>query len=93
MRYTGWTVPSYHQSQQQYGHATNQLGAYGGQNAYQMNNYPPYELQQGGADGQQGQYNYSHPTNAYAANEGNANQSAYYDATQTEAQNGRPRSQ
>lgn len=34
LRYTGWTVPSYSQSQQQYGYTTDQ-------NAYNMNNYPP----------------------------------------------------
>jgi hypothetical protein len=94
MRYTGWTVPSYNQSQAQYGYPTNQPG---GQNAYQMNNYPPYGQPgaQGaqGAYGQQGQYNYSQPTNAptntYAANNGHASNQAYYDATQTEAQNGK----
>jgi Chitin synthesis regulation, resistance to Congo red len=93
MRYTGWTVPSYNQSQAQYGYPTNQQGGAYGQNAYNMNSYPPYGQQgaQGaqGAYGQQGQYNYSQPTNASAANTGHASNQAYYDATQTEAQNGR----
>lgn len=33
MRYTGWTVPTYNQSQQQYGYAAGQPG-------YNMNSYP-----------------------------------------------------
>jgi hypothetical protein len=90
MRYTGWTVPSYNQSQAQYGYATQQQGGAYGQNAYNMNSYPPYGQQGGqGAQGAQGQHNYSQPTNAYGANEGQGTNQAYYDATQTEAQNGK----
>lgn len=76
VRYTGWTVPSYNQSQQQYGYT-------GGpqQGAYDMNNYPqqaPYTQQQGGYSYQgQPQTQYSSPPPAANA--------AYYDATQTEA--------
>ena len=79
MRYTGWTIPSYNQSQQQYSYTQNQ-------NSYPISGYP-----QQGQSGQyppyQGQYNYSQP--ARAGNDGaQGTQAAYYDATRTEAQDG-----
>ena len=81
VRYTGWTVPSYNQSQQQYGYPTGQQGA------YDMNNYP----QQGPYPQQQGTYSYQgQPQEGYSnapavGATGNASQPAYYDATQTES--------
>ena len=76
VRYTGWTVPSYNQSQQQYGYSSGQQGA------YDMNNYP----QQGQYPQQQGGYSYQGPPNASPQGPGAAgNNPAYFDATQTEA--------
>jgi hypothetical protein len=69
VRYTGWTVPSYNQSQQQYGYTNNQ--------GYDMNNYPqqgPY--QQTSYQGQP-QYNSAPYGNETAAD----NRPAYYDAS------------
>jgi len=78
VRYTGWTVPSYNQSQQQYGYSTGQQGA------YDMNNYP----QQGQYPQQQQQGGYSYqgpPQNQYSSPPVDGNTPAYFDATQTEA--------
>ena len=76
VRYTGWTVPSYNQSQQQYGYSSGQQGA------YDMNNYP----QQGQYPQQQGGYSYQGPPNASPQGPGAAgNTPAYFDATQTKA--------
>lgn len=57
VRYTGWTVPSYGQPQQQYGYTTDQY-------AYDMNNYPQGQRQYG-----QGQGDNQGP---YGNNQGNA---------------------
>jgi hypothetical protein len=69
VRYTGWTVPTYNQSQQQYGYTDN---------AYNMNNnpqgqYPQQSYQGAPATG------YAAPTGAPGGGP------AYYDATQTGA--------
>lgn len=74
VRYTGWTVPAYNQSQQQYGYTSDQ-------NAYNMNNYPQGQYPPGqNPPAQQGQYSYQAPQQV--GNDG----AVYYDATQTEAQ-------
>jgi len=79
VRYTGWTVPNYNQSQQQYGYTTGQQGA------YDMNNYP----QQGQYPQQQGGLSYQGPPSVpYASPPApgvGGNTPVYFDATQTEA--------
>ena len=68
MRYTGWTVPSYNQSQQQYGYTANQ--------GYDMNAYPQ--------QGQYGQTSYQGAPQYNQTPYGNdptVNQPAYYDAS------------
>ena len=50
VRYTGWTVPTYNQSQQQYGYTNDQ-------NTYNMNNYPQASV----PPAEQGQYSYQGP--------------------------------
>jgi Chitin synthesis regulation, resistance to Congo red len=67
-RYTGWTVPTYNQSQQQYGYT-------GGQNSYNMNNYPSGPNQYS-----QGQYNYG--TEPQYGNNAATRAPAYFDASQ-----------
>jgi hypothetical protein len=54
VRYTGWTHPTYSQSQQQYGYTTDQ-------NAYNMNNYPQQDQ-----NNYQGQPQYNGTTGPYA---------------------------
>ena len=81
VRYTGWTVPTYNQSQQQYGYTPNQ-------NAYGMNNYPPGQY----PPGQQPQYSYQ--GQQQYGNQAPPVQSdgpAYYDATQNGGQGTCPR--
>ena len=72
VRYTGWTVPTYNQSQQQYGYD---------QNAYNMNNY----AQQGGQPSYQGQPQYENHDFGTVDGGNNAPGPTYYDATQTGA--------
>ena len=74
VRYTGWTVPTYNQSPQQYGY-TNDQNAYN-TNTYPQGPYPPGQY----PPTQQGQYSYQGPPQA-----GNTGP-AYYDATQTSAE-------
>lgn len=77
VRYTGWTVPTYNQSQQQYGYATDN---------HNMNNYSqqPQAPYSSGNQAYQGQPGYT----AGQDYGNNAAQSgpAYYDATQTQEQ-------
>lgn len=69
VRYTGWTVPSYNQSQQQYGHTNNQ--------GYDMNNYPQQgQYQQTSYQGQP-QYNPTPYGNETAVD----GRPAYFDAS------------
>lgn len=76
VRYTGWTVPTYNQSQQHYGYTNDQ-------NAHNMNNYPQGQGQYPPGQyppAQQGQYNYQGPQQV------DSDGPAYFDATQTESQ-------
>src|SRR5271154_7217254 len=74
VRYTGWTVPTYNQSQQQYGYADN---------AYNMNNNPQGQY----PPGQYAQQSYQGgPSTDYPAPTGAPGGApVYYDASQTSA--------
>jgi len=70
MRYTGWTAPSYGQSQQQYGYTGDPVN---------MGNYPQQSGQAYyGNQGPAGGAPYGYREN------GDANTAGYYDATRTE---------
>jgi hypothetical protein len=69
VRYTGWTVPTYNQSQQQYGYP---------ENTYNLNNNPHGQY----PAGQYAEQSYQGPP-APAAYGAPAGAPAYYDATQT----------
>jgi hypothetical protein len=71
VRYTGWTVPTYNQSQQHYGYTNDQNAA--NMNNYPQDSYPPGQY----PPAQQGAYSYQGPAPAGPA---------YYDATQTAGQ-------